>query len=108
MPVALTATAQGLRLEFSDPLDTAAAAAAGRWTYKSWGLRRSKDYGSPHVRERGHEINSVEVSSDGRVITLEIADFSPSWCYELGWDVPAADGQAVRGRIHGTLHALGH
>ena len=107
MPVALAATAAGLRLEFSDPLD-AAAAAANRWTYKSWGLRRSKDYGSPHVRERGHEINSVETSSDGRVITLEIADFAPTWCYELGWDVPAADGQAVRGRIHGTIHAVGH
>jgi hypothetical protein len=32
MPVALAATAAGLRLEFSDPLD-AAAAAANRWTY---------------------------------------------------------------------------
>ena len=103
MPVKLAATATGLRLEFSDPL-----AAAGRWTYKSWGLRRSKDYGSPHVGERGHEITAAELSSDGRTVTLEIADFAPTWCYELAWDVPAGDGQAVRGRIHGTLHDLGH
>ena len=105
IPVSLTATDRGFRIEFSDPVG--ADAAAHRWSYASWGLKRSQNYGSPHVDEHPHAIESVDVSSDGRVVTLRIADFAPSWCYELRWDLPAADGTPVRGRIHGTVHATG-
>ena len=105
MPLSLETTPDGLRVEFSDPVATDAS--RHRWTYSSWGLKRSKNYGSPHVDEHTHAIDAVDVSSDGRVVTLRIADFAPTWSYELTWDVPAADGPPVRGRIHGTVHALG-
>jgi methionine-rich copper-binding protein CopC len=45
------------------------------------------------------------VSSDGRSVTICIEDFTPTMCYELSWNVPAADGSPVKGRIHGTVHA---
>jgi putative heme-binding domain-containing protein len=105
MPLSLTTTDGGFRVEFSDPLGTDAA--AHRWSYASWGLKRSQNYGSRHIDEHPHAIESVDVSSDGRVVTLRIADFAPTWCYELRWDLPAADGTPVSGRIHGTVHAPG-
>jgi hypothetical protein len=105
LPLEMSATAGGLRITFSDPLDRARAADSKHWTYTSWGLKRTARYGSDHVDERGHRISDVQVSSDGRTVTLGIEGFSPTMGYELSWDVPAADGSAVRGRIHGTVHA---
>ena len=105
LPVELSASAEGLRLTFSDPVDREYAAEPNRWTYRSWGLKRTEKYGSNHVDERSHRVDSVDVSSDGCTVTLGIEDFSPTLGYELSWDVPAADGTPVRGRIHGTVHA---
>jgi methionine-rich copper-binding protein CopC len=101
----MAATAKGLRLTFSDPLDEERANAVEQWTYTSWSLKRTERYGSDHIDERRHRVESVQVLSDGRSVTIGIEDFSPTMCYELSWDVPAADGSAVRGRIHGTVHA---
>jgi len=105
LPLEMSATAGGLRLTFSDPLDRERAADPKHWTYTSWGLKRTARYGSDHVDERGHRISDVQVSGDGRTVTLGIEEFSPTMGYELSWDVPAADGSPVRGRIHGTVHA---
>ena len=105
MPIALAATDRGLRIEFSEPVS--GDPARHRWHFRSWGLKRTANYGSPHVGERDHAIESVTVSSDGRVVTLGIADFVPTWCYELGWELPVADGTTLSGRLHGTIHAAG-
>jgi hypothetical protein len=47
----------------------------------------------------------MEVSSDGRIVTIGIENFAATMGYELAWDGVAADGGDVRGRIHGTVHA---
>ena len=104
MPLQLAATSHGLRLVFSDPLDPLAAADPARWAYRSWGLVRSKQYGSKHIDERAHPIESVQVSADGRTVDLAIREFAPTWCYELTWNLEANDGAPVHGRIHGTVH----
>lgn len=105
MPISLAATDAGLRIEFSTPVATEVV--RHRWHYRSWGLTRTANYGSPHVGERDHAVESVDVSSDGRVVTLGIHEFAPTWCYELRWDLPAADGTSLSGRLHGTIHAVG-
>ena len=105
LPIEMSATAGGLRLTFSDPLDRERTTDPQHWTYTSWGLKRTERYGSDHTDERCHCVDSVEVSSDGCTVTLGINGFSPTMGYELSWDVPAADGTPVRGCIHGTVHA---
>ena len=105
MPLELEATATGLRLTFSDPLDRTRAADPENWTYTSWRLERTARYGSDHIDERRHRVESMEVSSDGRIVTIGIENFAATMGYELAWDVVAADGGDVRGRIHGTVHA---
>lgn len=104
MPVALAATADGFAITFSAPLEAQQAVDPARWSYRSWRLNRTAEYGSKHVDERPHPVLGATLSSDGRTATVRIADFAPTQCYELSWNLHAADGAAVRGRIDGTVH----
>ena len=106
LPLDLSTTPTGLRLTFSDPLDPERAADPACWAFTAWALKRSERYGSDHVDERTLRIESVDVSSDGRVVTLGIEGFAATMCHELSWHVTAADGSAVQGRLHGTIHEV--
>jgi methionine-rich copper-binding protein CopC len=67
-------------------------------------LKRTKNYGSKHLDERGRAVAAAEVSADGRRVTLRIPEFEATWCYSLAWRVQAADGSPVNGELHGTMH----
>ena len=67
--------------------------------------RRAERAGFGELDERRHRVESMAVSSDGRIVTIGIENFAATMGYELAWDVVAADGGDVRGRIHGTVHA---
>jgi len=105
LPVALHAEPGSIRLTFAEPLDRAAAAPSA-WSLRTWGLTRSANYGSPHRDETVRPIEAVEVSADGRAVTIRSTGFAPDWCYALEWDV-AGGGEPVRGRLHGTMHGRG-
>jgi putative heme-binding domain-containing protein len=104
LPTALHAAPGELRLTFPEPLDRAAAMSSNAWALRTWGLKRTKNYGSPHIDETDRAVAAVELSTDGRIVTLRAPDFAATWCYALEWDVAAADGAPVRGALHGTLH----
>ncbi|MBM4015438.1 MAG: heme-binding protein [Planctomycetes bacterium] len=103
LPLALTATATGLRLTFSSPLAPATVTPAA-FTVKRWSLRRSAEYGSPHVEERRVPTVAARLLADGRTVDLELPGLAPTWCYELRYVLTAADGGEVAGTLHGTLH----
>lgn len=107
VPVGLRARPDGLELKFSHPIDAAIAGELGRYSYKSWGLRRSQNYGSPHVGERVHDVKSGQLSDDGRTLTLRIDEFAPTAGFELRYELRGADGSPVSGMLDGTVHALG-
>ncbi|GIW88401.1 MAG: cytochrome CBB3 [Isosphaeraceae bacterium] len=107
VPTAIHAVRDGLVVRFSDPLDPEVAADAGRWGYRTWSLRRSADYGSPHLGEREHAIRSVAVEGDGRTVRIVIEGFGPTTCYELTYGLRGADGSRFRGAVDGTVHRVG-
>jgi hypothetical protein len=107
MPIDLLATADGLAVTFSVPLDRERATDPGNWSYRAWQLDRTERYGSPHVNEHPLKILAVDLSSDGRTATVRIEGLEPTPCYELAWSVAAAHATPIRGRINGTLHACG-
>jgi hypothetical protein len=37
---------------------------------------------------------------------LDIADLKPTWCMEIKYAVKGADGEAVNGVVHNTVHQL--
>ena len=104
IPVALHAEPGSISLIFPEPLDRAAAADVSAWKLTTWNLKRTANYGSDHVDETMRSVSVVDVSSDGRQVVLRVPDFAATWCYALEWQTTAADGAAVKGVLHGTLH----
>jgi putative heme-binding domain-containing protein len=107
VPVGLHAAPGEITLTFAAPLDRATAGAPAAWRVRTWGLERSARYGSDHIDEAARAVTAVDVSSDGRRITLRVPDLAATWCYALEWSVRSAAGEPVEGRLHGTLHAPG-
>ena len=70
------------------------------------GLKRTENYGSKHIDE--HKLSVAEGGRlpDGKTVPLDIA--GPRTDLVHGDQVPlkGADGRAVRGTIHNTIHAL--
>ncbi|TWU05685.1 DUF6797 domain-containing protein [Stieleria varia] len=107
MPVDTQASGDKLSVIFSDPIKLESATDLTRYQLKTWSLRRTKNYGSDHHDETQQTITDVEVSPDGRRVTLTVPDLKPTWCYELKCDIdPASGGPPTQRVIHGTLHEL--
>ncbi len=107
VPVAVHALPNGLELRYTELLDSTTAVEASRYSYRSWSLRRSANYGSPHQNEREHQVRSATIAPDGRTIRLVIDDFAPTMSYELRYDLKTDDGEPVAGALDGTIHRLG-
>jgi hypothetical protein len=103
VPTALHAEAGKLRLTFPEPLLRAAATDPGRYKVRTWNIRRSADYGSPHLDERDRSVTAATLAPDGKSVALDVEGFGPTRCYALEWTLTAADGTPVTGVINGTV-----
>jgi hypothetical protein len=103
VPTQLHAEPGKLVLTFPDKLSRETATNPGNFRVKTWTIRRSADYGSPHVDERDRTVTSATLSADGTILTLDIDGFGSTRGYSLTWDIDAEDGSAVTGTIHGTV-----
>ncbi len=91
VPLAVHATKGMISVTFGDPItDTQSA-------IKVWSLKRTKNYGSKHYDEHELTIRGVKLSEDKKIITLDIPDLAPTWCYEL---------RIGDRNLHGTIHEL--
>ena len=106
LPTGLNATADGVRLVFSDPLDRTAATDPKSYGVRVWNLKRTKEYGSDHYDERDLAVTAAALSDDGRNVTLTVPDLKPTWGMEIVYDLLAADGTKVRSRIHNSIHKM--
>jgi len=104
IPVGLHAEPGRIVLDFQEPLDPAAASDTAAWRVKTWGLERSKRYGSKHIDERQRDVTVAAVSADGLTVSLSVPELQPTWCYELRWQVRSASGGPISGMLHGTMH----
>lgn len=107
LPVGFHARRDGLAITFSDALEPQAATEPGNFGLKTWSLRRSADYGSPHVGERAVRVRSAKLSEDRRTVLLDIPDLHETQCLELWYSILGIDGKEVDGILHGTIHQMG-
>jgi putative heme-binding domain-containing protein len=107
LPVGLKATRQGMQITFSGPLDRAAAENPANYAVKTWGLKRTATYGSPHVDERALTVTGAVVSADDKTVLLKIPEIEPTWCMEIRYRLKSADGEPVNSMIHNSIHRLG-
>jgi hypothetical protein len=105
--VTLNARKAGMSITFSGMLDAKTAGDARNYSVKTWSLKRSEQYGSQHYNEKASRVKSVQVSGDGKQVTLEIDDLRPTWCMEIAYTIKGSRGEAVHGVIHNTVHRLG-
>lgn len=121
-------------LTFGAPVDRSTAEDPASWNAELWNYVWSAAYGSPEVStivparaaaelgkdgkpefskdqmaERKHDplaIRSAKVSADGLTVTLETPELRPAMQMLLKYDLKSADGQALRGQVVNTIHAL--
>ena len=108
----LRVAADGLVLEFLQPLDLSSAADPGNYSVQSWGYRWTENYGSPDFKRNGDKgrdrltVTSVRVARDGRAVFLEIPSIAPSMQMHVQLNVRGADGLAFQTYVHHTVHTL--
>ncbi len=107
LPVGLKATATGVEVTFTDALDPASAADPKNYQINVWGLKRTQNYGSNHVDEKPLPVSKATVSPDGKTVRLDLPALAPTWGMEVKYRVKGADGRAVTGTLHNTIHAMG-
>jgi hypothetical protein len=105
LPLTLHAAKGALSVTFSEPLE-AASVNRDAFALKVWSLKRTANYGSKHYEEKPVEIESARLSTDGRIVTLDIPMLSPTHGYELKVNVQGRDGARVVRSLHGTIHQL--
>lgn len=106
LPVTLSATRKGLLIGFAQPLDRESATNAASYAVKAWDLKRSSNYGSPHVNERSLEIRGAELLPDGKTVRILIDDLAPTWCMSIRLRLKTSDGVALDHEINNTINAL--
>lgn len=104
--IGLKCRAGRIELTWTDPVDAAAARDRANYAVKTWSLKRSADYGSKHYDERPLEVEGVEVSADGRVVTLIAPGLQPTWGMEISVKLRTSSGERIERVIHNSIFRL--
>jgi glucose/arabinose dehydrogenase len=114
LPVALQIRPQAILITFTDPLDRASAGDKDNYSIEQWNYRwtaeyGSKDYSPSNPSKVGRdplEINSVDLSDDGKTITLRVENLIPVMQMKIGMRIKAADGSAISTAIYNTINVV--
>jgi glucose/arabinose dehydrogenase/cytochrome c553 len=114
LPIGIHAHANGLRIEFSQPLEREVAEDPASYAVEQWSYRYTKNYGSDeysirHPKKIGHDpvrIRSAHLLEDGKSVFLEIPTIHPVMQMHVNGSLEAADGSAVPFDIFNTIHRL--
>jgi hypothetical protein len=79
----MRATRTGFTLDFFQPVDRAKAASAASYSLSSYRRESTPAYGGPDLDRRSETIRGVEVTPDGKRVTLTLAELRPGFVYEL-------------------------
>ncbi len=104
VPVGFEVVASGLRVPFSDPLDRAAAEDDENWTGE-WSNPIAQP-GLPITGKQELPIKAVQLSPDGRTVTVQLEQVRPTANFTLQYRLKSAAGAGVSGELHGTIHRV--
>jgi hypothetical protein len=108
----------GVELTFTEPLGADSVADLQNWSGKRWNYARTEGYGSPEFSlvpdpngkpKRGRDTLSIAattLSSDGRSVKVQIADFKPAMSETIRFNLKSADGTPVAQEVLHTIHAI--
>lgn len=105
---------EGVHLTFTQPLDEETATDTGNYAASQWNYLRSSNYGSARYSvefegERGEDeviIDGVELSEDGKTVTLKIDGLVPVDQLRLEYNLKSAAGAELRQTGLFTIHRI--
>lgn len=106
LPLELHAYTWGIELKFAEELDPDSIGNLKNYAVQAWDLKRTARYGSEHYNQRSWSVASAKLLPDKKTLRLEIPDIAPTWGMEILYQVKAATGREIRGKIHNTIHNL--
>jgi mono/diheme cytochrome c family protein len=77
------ATSDGFTIDFFRPVDRAKALDAANYSLASYRRESTPAYGGPNLDRRSEKIQSLELSEDGKRVTLKLADLRAGFLYEF-------------------------
>jgi hypothetical protein len=104
MPVGFEVERGAMTVAFSGPLDRAAAEDDDNWT-GSWS-NPIVAQGTPTKGKQELPISKVQLSADGKTVRVGLEKVQPAANFTLQYQLKAADGAAVSGELHGTIHRV--
>ncbi len=105
----------GVRIDFTEPLDARAASKLENWFAQAWNYEYASRYGSPELSvqqpsQLGHDrldIRTVRVLEGGKSVFVEIPLLVPCKQLQIRMHLQAADGHAFRSNLFATVLELG-
>jgi putative heme-binding domain-containing protein len=107
LPLGLKAKHQGIEITFSDKLERKSAEDVRNYIVKTWSLKRTAEYGSPHFDERPVQVTVARLAADKRRVFLEMPGLALTQCMEIKYFLRSPATDPVEGVIHNTVHQLG-
>jgi mono/diheme cytochrome c family protein len=109
-----TVIADGVRLDLNFPINPASAGNAANWRAQMWDYRWTGRYGSDQFSVRSPDqkgrddlrIERVDISADGKQVTLKLPDLAVCDQLLLTMKLKAADGADFAQQVHLTVHAI--
>lgn len=105
---------EAIELTFTDPVEPSSAGDPDSWSISQWNYLYSEKYGSPDFsvadpRREGRdpvEVARIEVSPEGRRVTLVIPGLRPVMQMLVRFKFRAADGGPISEEIWHTIHRV--
>jgi hypothetical protein len=114
MPSGLHATARGLEIKFTVPLEEASATDEQNFAVEQWNYEWTEKYGSPdfsvvNPRQQGRDpvaIKTLTLSPDRKTVFLEIPDIRPVMQMRIHFRLKAEDGTPMAYEIYNTINRV--
>jgi len=106
LPIGLAASTNGMTITFTEAVDLESASDPNNYLVETWGLKRTAKYGSDLYDEQSLTIDSVDISENGRSVTLQIPQIRPTWCMQISYKLKSKGGKVITGTIQNTVHQL--
>jgi len=114
MPQNLHVTTNGIRIEFTCPLQKESAEDVQNYAVEQWNYLWSDKYGSPEFsvvepKRQGHdpvELKSARLESNGSSVFLEIPAIQPVMQMKIQFRLKAQDGASLAHTVYNTINYL--
>jgi glucose/arabinose dehydrogenase len=81
--LSMNVTPQGFDLTFTHPVDKSVAGMAENYQFKRYYYNYHKEYGSKQMDLQPVKVTNVQISPDGKKVSLRLAEMKPGYVYEM-------------------------